>query len=176
MTIIAEYKDRTHTASIFQIREDLLNALESVQVDEETGEIVGKDAVAALEMNAEEKTVSICRFIIKKDSFISELEEHIKFCQEQLKKEKRERETLANLAILGLDTANALRIKAPGIAIGTRKSESVEIFDEAQLPKEYLKEKITTAPDKTAIKIAIKAGKDVAGARIVENRNLSVKG
>ena len=176
MNIITQYKDKPRSASIFQIREDICAALENVRVDEETGEITGQEEVNALAMSAEEKTVSICRFILRKDAFIDELEQHIKFCQEQLKREKRERETLANLAVFGLETANATKIKAPGIAIGTRKSESVEIFDESQLPKEYIKEKVTTAPDKTAIKIALKAGKEVPGAKIAENRNLSIKG
>jgi hypothetical protein len=37
-----------------------------------------------------------------------------------------------------------------------RKSESVEITNENALPKEFIKEKITTTPDKVAIKDALK--------------------
>ena len=47
---------------------------------------------------------------------------------------------------------------------------SVEIFDESIIPAEYIKEKVTTQIDKTAIKNAIKEGKRVAGATLVENK------
>ena len=176
MTIITEYKDRPRTASIFQIREDIFYALENVRVDEETGEITGQEEVNALAMSAEEKAVSIGRYLLNKMAFRDELKATIEFCKEQLRKEEREIEHLERLELIALDTANAKRIKAPGIVIGTRKSENLEIFDESQIPSEYLKEKVTTAIDKAAIKIALKAGKEVPGAKIAENRNLSIKG
>lgn len=56
-----------------------------------------------------------------------------------------------------------------------RKSESVSILDEALIPEEYWKEKVTKTIDKVSIKDAIKSGKDVAGASIQENMNLQIK-
>jgi len=40
--------------------------------------------------------------------------------------------------------------------ISYRKSESVEIINEEMIPQEFMKEKTTVAPDKTAIKEALK--------------------
>lgn len=56
-----------------------------------------------------------------------------------------------------------------------RKSESVSILDEALIPEEYRKEKVTKSIDKVSIKEAIKSWKDVAGASIQENMNLQIK-
>ena len=56
-----------------------------------------------------------------------------------------------------------------------RKSESVSILDEALIPEEYRKEKVTKTIDKVSIKDAIKSGKDVAGASIEEKQNLQIK-
>ena len=47
---------------------------------------------------------------------------------------------------------------------------SVEIYDETLIADEYKKEKVTVSIDKTAIKNAIKNGKDVQGARLVEDK------
>lgn len=47
---------------------------------------------------------------------------------------------------------------------------SVEIFDETLISDEYKKEKVTVSIDKTSIKNALKAGKDVQGARLVEDK------
>ena len=47
---------------------------------------------------------------------------------------------------------------------------SVEIYDETLIADEYKKEKVTVSIDKTAIKNAIKSGKDVQGARLIEDK------
>lgn len=47
---------------------------------------------------------------------------------------------------------------------------SVEIYDESMIADEYKKEKVTVTIDKTAIKNAIKEGKEVEGARLVEDK------
>lgn len=51
---------------------------------------------------------------------------------------------------------------------------SVNIIDEAQIPTLFIKEKITKSVDKVAIKNAIKDGKDVPGAEIVQSYSLVV--
>lgn len=51
---------------------------------------------------------------------------------------------------------------------------SVNIIDEAQIPTLFIKEKITKSVDKVAIKNAIKDGKDVPGAEIVQSYSLVI--
>lgn len=61
--------------------------------------------------------------------------------------------------------------------VSYRSSSAVEILDVSQIPAEYMKTpKIPDpAPDKTAIKDAIKEGKEIPGARIEERKNLQIK-
>lgn len=66
-------------------------------------------------------------------------------------------------------------VKTPTINISVRRSEAVEVDQIDQLDSQYLTEKVTVSPDKVAIKKAIKEGKNVAGARIIENYNLQIK-
>ena len=47
---------------------------------------------------------------------------------------------------------------------------SVEIYDETLIADEYKKEKVTISIDKTSIKNALKEGKNVEGARLVEDK------
>lgn len=65
--------------------------------------------------------------------------------------------------------------KAGTFSLSFRKSEAVVIKDELALPTEYVKTKTTTAPDKTAIKNAIKSGEVVPGAELQVNHNLQIK-
>lgn len=70
---------------------------------------------------------------------------------------------------------NTEKTKAGTFALSFRKSEAVVIKDEAAIPAEFIKTKTTTAPDKTAIKAAIKNGQEIAGAELQVNQNLQIK-
>lgn len=52
----------------------------------------------------------------------------------------------------------------------TKNPASVEVYDENMISDEYKKEKLTVSIDKTAIKNAIKNGKEVQGARLIEDK------
>ena len=58
--------------------------------------------------------------------------------------------------------------------ISIRKSESTEITDLSLIPKEFLKFK-EPEPNKTEIKKAIKEGREIQGAVIIENESLVIK-
>lgn len=61
----------------------------------------------------------------------------------------------------------------------TRKSEAVDVFEAGKLPAEFWRtpepKPPVAAPDKDAIKAAIKEGKEVPGARMQKNEKLVVK-
>ena len=61
----------------------------------------------------------------------------------------------------------------------TRKSEAVDVFEAEKLPAEFWHmpepKPPVAAPDKAAIKAAIKEGKEVPGARMQKNEKLVVK-
>ncbi len=55
------------------------------------------------------------------------------------------------------------------------RDASVQIFDEKQIPSDYMKQPRPPEPDKTLIGKAIKDGFEVAGAHIVKNDRLTIK-
>jgi len=59
----------------------------------------------------------------------------------------------------------------PSHRITSRKSEAVEIDEDADLPEPYWTEKSTRTPNKTSIKQAIRAGASWPGVRVVERRS-----
>lgn len=73
------------------------------------------------------------------------------------------------------DDRRKWKFKTPRVVLGYRKSTSVEVPNLDELDKEYLKIKTETSADKVAIKDAIKSGKEVKGAYLKDNINLSVK-
>ena len=70
------------------------------------------------------------------------------------------------------------KIDCPMFSISIRANPpSVDVFDPLQLPISYMVTPLPPPdrPDKTLIKEALKAGKDVPGARLVQGQRLMIK-
>lgn len=84
-------------------------------------------------------------------------------------------ERLKAAVLAYMEVTNKDKERAGVFDLSIRKSEAVNIIDASKLPPEYVVTKTSTAPDKEAIKAAIKDGKKVAGAEIITNKNLQIK-
>lgn len=70
------------------------------------------------------------------------------------------------------------KIESPYFRLAVRDNPAaVDVFDAKQLPAEFMRqpEPPPPAPDKSAIKEALKAGRDVPGARLTQGQRLEVK-
>jgi hypothetical protein len=65
----------------------------------------------------------------------------------------------------------ATRFSFPNHELSSRKSQAVEIENEALLDPEWLCVKTTFSADKTAIKAALKAGQQITGAQLISRRS-----
>jgi len=77
-----------------------------------------------------------------------------------------------------MQTTGISKIECPHFRISVRDNPpAVEVFDVAQVPAEFMAPPppAPPAPDKTAIKAAFKAGRDVAGCRIRQGQRLEVR-
>ena len=147
-------------------------------VDAETGEIVNFEKLEELQMQREEKIEKIALWY---KNLLSDAE--------ALKAEKTilaERETAARRKADSLkkwlqEALNGSKMSTSKVAIAFRKSESVEVDEEAfaQWAQVHDRDDLMTykdpTPNKTAIKAAIKAGENIGGAYIVEKNNIQIK-
>jgi hypothetical protein len=84
---------------------------------------------------------------------------------------------LRDYLLANMQAAEIERIEGPLMTISIRNNpESVEVFDSNQVPAEYMRtpEPPPAAPDKTAIKAAIKSGKEIAGCRLTRTQKLHI--
>lgn len=71
-------------------------------------------------------------------------------------------------ALLIMNAAGLKKAERPRATISVRPgSVSVQITDEAEIPTQLMREKISRAPDKAAIKAQLEAGETVPGAELV---------
>lgn len=140
-------------------------------VDNETGEIIDIEMFDSLQMERDEKIESIALYI--KD---------LKAEAEALKAEKlafAERQKVAENKVESLKNYLAYALKGQAFkstkaVVSFRKTQQVDIPDIYALDENFLKYAEPTA-DKIAIKEAIKQGKTVAGATLVENTSIIIK-
>jgi len=142
-------------------------------VDEETGEILNADALDELEMEFKEKIRNIGLYI---KNLESDADQYEKAEKEFAQKKKSAKSKVDSLKQYLSNNLNGATFKSDDglLNISYRKSESLEIEEDAEVPLEYL---VAQEPkvDKVALKKAIKEGKTFNGISILEKQNIQVK-
>lgn len=139
-------------------------------MDEETGEII-EGAMEELELDNIQKAENIA-LSIKNDTAMA------KALKEEIDKLTQRLRTCNN----GIDSKKKYlpyllgdkKLKTARVSVSYRNSESVTIDDLGSLTEEYIRIPEPQA-DKTAIKKAIKAGKEVTGAHLETSKSVIVR-
>lgn len=161
--------------SLYEISHDYLVALDNLEIDMETGEILNYEAVDALTGQFEEKAESVACYIKNLDAFAASIKAEEFKLAERRKNAERKADNLKKYLTSCLDAVNREKLETARTKVSFRKSVQVSIADEAVLPADFKVETVTVKPDKTAIKKAIQDGQEVNGASLVENRNIQIK-
>ena len=146
---------------------------------DENGEVTGELDFTELEQLQEDRKTKMENIAL----YIKNLEaeaDAIKAEEEKLKarreKTTKKAEGLRNRLVYSMQINNEPEISTPRCHAKIKTTESTEILDASQIPEQYINVKIKEErnPDKTAIKKAIKAGEQVAGAQIKINTKVVI--
>ena len=151
---------------LYEIDQAILNC-----IDLETGEIIDTEQLDKLTMEREAKLENVACWIkeLKAEAEALKAEKMALAKRQQVAENKME--SLKKYLAYALDGQAFKTVRA---SVTFRKSQAVEIADIYKLDENYLKYKEPEA-DKTAIKEAIKQGKTVTGATLVENTSVIIK-
>ena len=159
--------------TLYDIKQEYLELIQ--EVEEMQGELT-PEMEYKLKINQNElqnKAVAYHSYILSKDSFNMQIDSEIKRLQALKKKNNNVIENLKSRLIGAIQTFGEFTVGTN--TFGLRKSERVEIEDVNLLSKEYKTIKVTEQADKIAIKKALKEGKQIENAYIVEQYNLKIK-
>ncbi len=161
-----------------EMTEILENGFNAACIDEETGEI-DEDKVSAylsnLSVSFDEKADSIASYVKDLNATAKAIKEEEKNLEARRKRAERKAESLKNYLSVCMQASGRTKFESARNVISFRKSESVTVYDESILPKDFMVEKITVAPDKKAIVAAIKGGEIIEGAKLETNYNIQIK-
>lgn len=156
-----------------QNAKDLYDLLTSADVDEEEREQIIADTMESI--GAEEKLESYAAIINQ----LTADEQMLKAEEERLAKKRKSvsanKDRMKAAVMAYMDAKGSVKENAGTFTISFRKSQAVNIIDEALISGDYLVTETVTKVDKMAIKNAIKNGTTVEGAEIVENRSVVIK-
>ena len=166
---------REMTNTLYEISADFLAALDAMEVDPDTGELLNADQLDALSAAFDEKAEATALYIKNLTAFVGNVKAEEAALAERRKTAEKRVERLKDLLASSMLSVGRDKVETARTKIGFRKSTQVQIDDEGALPPDFVTTTVTTKPDKTAIKKAIQAGQAVAGAVLVENQNLQIK-
>jgi hypothetical protein len=148
------------------------------QIDPETGELPegfeqAREVVAS-------KAQAVAAFILETDAHAAMVEAHAKTLLDRVRTAKKRADWLREYLRSHMQSCGVLSIKSDdgtfSAVLSPGRDESVEVFDLAQLPQDYMREiPAKVEPDKALIKKAIKDKFDVPGARLIAKDRLTLK-
>lgn len=164
-------------ASLFTIDSEIKAIIDGAfdSVDE-NGEVeVNLEDLLALQEERQVKIENIALYIKNLASEASAIKNEEIILADRRKRLERKCERLEGILMNSLIQNDEMKASSPRFEAKIRYADNTEIEDESLIPEEYLVTKTEVKPDKTAIKKAIKEGKEVAGARIVSVPHINIK-
>lgn len=159
--------------TLYEINKLIEDALDGA-IDPETGEVVDEELMAAyeqLQMDRADKIENVACYIKNLEADAKAIREEEKALAARRKAAENKAEHLKDYLQFCLAGE---KFSSPRAAVSFRKSTQVQVDDIWQLPDDLLRYK-DPEPDKTAIKEALKEGRVVPGAVLVENVSMIIK-
>lgn len=161
--------------SLYRLTGDLLDALGEIAVDPETGEVTGFERFDALVIDTEAKIVNCGLALRHFDDMTNEIDAEIKRLRKRKEVIQKASDRMQTRMLEAMRVMDTKKISSALLTVSTRRTSSVEVFDESLIDPRFVKVKEVKTISKTEIEKAIKAGEDVQGAKIVEQLAVQVK-
>ena len=158
---------------LYEIAPALRFALDDIEVDPETGEILSADALHAVEAQAAEKIEATALYLRELDAEAKAAKEEAERILARVKSMQKRSDYLKSML---LDAIHATgKVKTARVTVSIRKTQAVAIDEGANLPEAYTTVKTTVSPNKIAIKQALTDGLKVPGCRLEERESVSIR-
>lgn len=165
--------------SLYSLTDECRNLYDALMAsaDEETGEVDISlvNALAERQEAWEDKAVAVACVYRSLDEDAARVGREIERLTAMKKRLERERDRVKEGLSAAFTALGVEKVKGMYADISFRASEQTIIDNADAVPEEYMTVKTTYTPNKTAIKEAIKAGKEVPGAHLEQRKNIQIK-
>lgn len=123
-----------------------------------------------------EKGVNIAKVFRNLESFAEQIKQAEIQMAERRKVIEKRAASIKQYLLTNMDMAGITKIESPWFCISIKNNpESVVVDDAVALPKEYMRETISFAPDKIRMKSEMQDGIVIPGAHLEKTKRLEIK-
>lgn len=158
---------------LYQISDAIRQALDHIELDEETGEILSADELHAVEAEASEKIEATALYLRELDAEAKAAKDEADRMIARVKSMQKRSDYLKAMLLDALHATG--KVKTARVTVSIRQSQVVEIAEGANLPEAYTTVKTTVSPNKVAIKQALLDGVEVPGCHLEARESVSIR-
>ena len=158
---------------LYEISDAIRAALDHIELDEETGEILQADALHAVEAEANDKIEETALYLRELDAEAKADKDEADRMIARVKSMQKRSDYLKAMLLDALHATG--KVKTARVTVSIRTSKAIEVADGVTLPDAFVTVRTTTTPNKTALKEAIEAGADIEGVRLVERESVQIR-
>ena len=165
--------------SLFEVTSTYNNALAAMYDMEVEGLIDAQtflDTMEGLEGELTEKAKNVAAYIRNTKAMAAQIKDAEADMAKRRRSLENHAEGLQNYLLTNMVASGITEIKSPWFDLKVKKTPAaVKIVVGTELPSEFMTVKTTEAPNKTALKAAMKAGQEINGVSLVSGQRLEIK-
>ena len=158
---------------LYQISDAIRQALDHIELDEETGEILNADELHAVEAEAADKIEATALYLRELDAEAKAAKEEADRMLARVKSMQKRSDYLKAMLLEALHATG--KVKTGRVTVSIRTTKAVEIAEGADLPEAYTTVKTTVSPNKVAIKQALLDGVEVPGCHLEARESVQIR-
>ena len=158
---------------LYQISDAIRQALDHIELDEETGEILNADELHAVEAEAADKIEATALYLRELDAEAKAAKDEADRMIARVKSMQKRSDYIKSMLLDALHATG--KVKTVRVTVSIRTTQAVEVSEGANLPEAYTTVKTTVTPNKVAIKQALLDGVEVPGCSLEARESVSIR-
>ena len=158
---------------LYEISDAIRAALDHIDVDPETGEILNADNLHAVEAEASEKIEATALYLRELDAEAKAAKDEADRMIARVKYMQKRSDYLKAMLLDALHATG--KVKTARVTVSIRTTQAVEVSEGADLPEAFQTVKKTVSPNKVAIKQALLDGIEVPGCHLEARESVSIR-
>ena len=158
---------------LYEISDAIRAALDHIEIDEETGEILQADALHAVEAEANDKIEATALYLRELDAEAKAAKEEADRMLDRVKSMQKRSDYLKAMLLDALHATG--KVKTGRVTVSIRTTQAVQINQEQAIPEAFTTVKTTVSPNKVAIKQALLDGVEVPGCHLEARESVSIR-
>lgn len=158
---------------LYEIPAAMRFALDCMEVDEETGEILNSAELEQIEGAARDKIEATALYLRELDAEAKAAKDEAERILSRVKSMQKRSDYLKAMLLDALHATG--KVKTGRVTVSIRTTQAVAVDEGANLPEAYTTVKTTVSPNKVAIKQALLDGVEVPGCSLEARESVSIR-